>query len=89
MNETTFRSLLRQSVVDYWNGAPALVKKFGKISKQKVYVVWQSESAKGFKALARVKFDDTGYYFEFVWDNAAQEATFDVYKKQKQIVVQK
>ena len=89
LDETKFRSLVKKSVVDYWNATASLVKKFGKISSNKVYIVWQVKAIQNSKALAGVKFDGDGYYFEFTWNGDQQEGYLDVYKKQKHVVVVK
>lgn len=87
LDEAKFRSMVKKSVADYWNTAPALVKKFGKITAAKVYIVWQVKAIQNSKALAGVKFDGDGYYFEFTWNGDEKEGYLDVYKKQKHIVV--
>lgn len=89
MTETKFRSIAKNAVVDYWNSAPALVKKFGKISNQKVYITWQCKAIQNLKALLGVSFEGDGYYFEFTWNGDEAEGYLDVYKKQKNITVTK
>lgn len=89
MTENTFRSIAKTAVVDYWNSAPSLVKKFGKISKQKVYVTWQCKAIQNLKALLGVNFEGDGYYFEFTWNGDEAEGYLDVYKKQKHVTVKK
>ena len=89
LDETVFRSMVKKAIVEYWNAAPSLVKKFGKITDKKVYIVWQVKAIQNSKALAGLKFDGDGYYFEFTWNGDAQEGYLDAYKKQKGIVVKK
>ena len=87
MNETLFRTMAKKSVAEYWNGNKTLVKKFGEINYQKVFVVWEAKILKNNKAMLALPFDNDGMYFEFTWDGAAIEGYLDVYKKQKQIVI--
>lgn len=82
MNETKFRSIAKKAVVDYWNGNKTLVKKFGEINPQKVYITWQCKSIQNLKALLGVSFEGDGYYFEFTWNGDKAEGYLDVYKKQ-------
>lgn len=89
MTETKFRSIAKNAVVDYWNGSPSLVKKFGQITKQKVYITWQCKVIQNLKALLGVSFEGDGYYFEFTWNGDEAEGYLDVYKKQKKILVKK
>ena len=87
MSETKFRSIAKKSVVEYWNENKTLVKKYGKISHQKVYVTWQCKTIQNLKALLGVSFEGDGYYFEFTWNGDAKEGYLDVYKKARHITV--
>lgn len=87
MSETKFRSIAKKAVVNYWNSNKTLGKKFGEITHQKVYVVWQCKAIQNLKALLSVNFDGDGYYFEFTWNGDASEGYLDVYKKQTQLTV--
>lgn len=87
MTEQKFRSLGKKAVVEYWNENKTLVKKFGKITDKKVYVVWQCKTIQNLKALLGVGFEGDGMYFEFTWNGDANEGYLDVYKKQKNITV--
>ena len=87
MNENKFRSVAKKAVVEYWNGNSKLVDKFGEITHQKVYVVWQCKAIQNLKALLVVKVEGDGYYFEFTWNGDEAEGYLDVYKKQKHVTV--
>lgn len=87
MTEQKFRSLAKKAVVEYWNDNQTLVKKFGKITDKKVYVVWQCKILQNLKGLLGVNFDGDGMYFEFTWNGEANEGYLDVYKKAKNVVV--
>ena len=82
MNENKFRSIARKAVVEYWNGNKKLVDKFGEITNQKVYVVWQCKAIRNLKGLMVVNVEGDGYYFEFTWNGDEAEGYLDVYKKQ-------
>ena len=88
MNETLFRTMAKKAVAEYWNGNKNLVKKYGEIAYQKVYIVWQVAVLQNNKALLALQFDD-GMYFEFTWNGDSVEGYLDVYKKQKQVVLNK
>lgn len=88
LDESKFRSKAKNAVVEYWNGNRTLVKKFGAIKPAKVFVVWQVKCLQNSKALLGCKFEGDGYYFEFTWDGANEKGYLDVYKKQKNIVVE-
>ena len=88
LDETKFRSIAKKAVVEYWNANKTLVKKFGDISPQKVFVVWQVKVIQNSKALLGVKADGDGLYFEFTYNGEAKEGYLDVYKKQTQKVVE-
>lgn len=88
LDETKFRSIAKKAVVEYWNANKTLVKKFGDISSQKVFVVWQVKVIQNSKALLGVKADGDGLYFEFTYNGEAKEGYLDVYKKQTQKVVE-
>lgn len=87
MTEQKFRSLGKKAVAEYWNENKTLVKKFGKITDKKVYVVWQCKAIQNLKALLGVGVEGDGMYFEFTWNGDANEGYLDVYKKQKNITV--
>lgn len=87
MNENKFRSIARKAVVEYWNGNKKLVDKFGEITNQKVYVVWQCKAIQNLKGLMVVNVEGDGYYFEFTWNGDEAEGYLDVYKKQKHVTV--
>ena len=87
MTESTFRRIAKKAVVNYWNDSKVLVKKFGEISHQKVYVTWQCKAIQNLKALLGVSFDGDGYYFEFTWNGDEKEGYLDVYKKQDHVTV--
>lgn len=87
MSENKFRSIAKKAVVDYWNSNKTLVKNFGEITHQKVYVTWQCKAIQNLKALLGVSFDGDGYYFEFTWNGDEAEGYLDVYKKQKHVTV--
>lgn len=87
INETAFRSMAKAAVVEYWNGNKNLTKKFGEITHQKVYVVWQAKVLQNNKALLGVNFDGDGMYFEATYNGDKKEMYLDVYKKQTNIVV--
>lgn len=87
MNETMFRTMAKKAVADYWNGNKTLVKKFGEINYQKVAVVWQVKVLNSNKAMLCLPFDGDGMYFEFTWNGEKVEGYLDVYKKQKQVVI--
>ena len=82
LDEAKFRSIAKKAVVEYWNENKTLVKKFGKITHQKVFIVWQCKAIQNSKALLGVKCKDDGMYFEFTYNGDAKEAYLDVYKKQ-------
>lgn len=86
-NETKFRSAAKKAVKEYWNGNKTLVKKYGEVSDQKIYIVWQAKAIQNFKALLGVSFEGDGMYFEFTYDGDADKAYLDVYKKQTKRVV--
>lgn len=87
LHENTFRSRAKAAVVEYWNDNKNLVKKFGEITHQKVFVVWQVKAIQNSKALLGVNVDGDGMYFEFTYNGDAKEAYLDVYKKQTHKVV--
>lgn len=83
LHENKFRSMAKKAVAEYWNGNSKLVDKFGEISTQKVYVVWQVKAIQNSKACLGVSCEGDGMYFEFTYNGDANEAYLDVYKKQK------
>lgn len=87
LDEMKFRSIVKKAVVDYWNEDPKLVKKFGPITSQKVFVVWQVKAIQNSKALLGVKAEGDGLYFEATYNGDEKELYLDVYKKQKKVVV--
>ena len=89
ISESTFRTIAKKAVVEYWNGNKSLVSKFGEITSRKVYVTWQCKAIQNMKALLGVGFDRDGYYFEFTWNGDADEGYLDVYKRQKHLRVAK
>ena len=82
LHETKFRSMAKKAVVEYWNGNSKLVKKYGEISHQAVYVVWQAKAIQNNKAMLGVSMPDDGMYFEATYNGEAKEMYLDVYKKQ-------
>lgn len=83
LSDKTFRSRAVKSVVDYWNSNKALVKKFGEIHNQKVFVAWQTKVIQNNKALLGVSVDGDGMYFEVTWNGDDKELYLDAYRKQK------
>lgn len=81
--EQEFRRRAKKAVVEYWNSNKTLVKKYGEINNQKVYVVWQVKAIQNSKAMLGVNVEGDGMYFEFTYNGDAKEAYLDVYKKQK------
>lgn len=88
LHETTFRRYAKKAVVEYWNSDKKLVSKYGEISDQKVYIVWQVKVIQNSKALLGVSANADGMYFEFTYNGDEKCAYLDVYKKQKTITVQ-
>lgn len=87
LSDMKFRSLAKKAVVEYWNGNKNLVKKFGEINAQKVFVVWQCKAIQNSKALLGVSVEGDGMYFEFTTNGDERVAYLDVYKKQTKKVV--
>jgi hypothetical protein len=89
MHETTFRRIAKKAVVDYWNGNKTLVKNYGEINTQKVYISWQVKAIQNSKAMLGVSTGmNDGYYFEYSYDGASAKGYLDVYKKQTQRVIE-
>lgn len=88
IHENTFRKIAKNAVAEYWNGNKTLVKKYGKITSQKVYVVWQVKAIQNSKAMLGVSMEDDGYYFEFTYSGDAKIGYLDVYKKQKHVEIE-
>ena len=88
LHENKFRSMAKKAVVDYWNGNKKLTDKFGEISIQKVYVVWQVKAIQNSKACLGVSCDGDGMYFEVTYNGDAKEMYLDVYKKQKNLTIE-
>ena len=82
LHEAKFRSKAKKAVGEYWNGNKTLVKKFGEINHQLVYVVWQCKAIQNNKALLGVSVEGDGMYFEATYNGEAKEMYLDVYKKQ-------
>lgn len=88
LHENKFRSLAKKAVVDYWNGNKTLVKKFGEINSEKVFVVWQVKVVQNSKALLGVTKEDDGLYFEFTYVGDSKTAFLDVYEKQTKVTIE-
>ena len=87
LHERKFRSMAKKAVIDYWNGNKTLVSKFGEVSNQAVFIVWQVKAIQNSKALLGVSADGDGMYFEFTYDGDNKTGYLDVYKKQKKVVI--
>ena len=88
LHENKFRTMAKKAVVDYWNSQKKLVEKFGEISHQTVFIVWQVKAIQNSKALLGVSKDGDGMYFEYTYDGDNKTAYLDVYKKQKKEVIE-
>ena len=88
LHEKKFRSLAKKAVVDYWNGNKTLVKNFGEINSEKVFVVWQVKVVQNSKALLGVSKEGDGLYFEFTYVGDSKTAFLDVYKKQTKVTIE-
>lgn len=87
-NEAKFRSVAKKAVVEYWNKSRDLTKKYGAITAQKVYIVWQVKALDHFKALLGVNVDGDGMYFEATADGINSKMYLDVYRKSTQRVIE-
>lgn len=87
LHENKFRSMAKKAVVEYWNSNKKLVDKFGEITHQSVYIVWQVKAVQNSKALLGVTAEGDGMYFEFTYNGDEKEAYLDVYKKQAKKVI--
>lgn len=87
LHENKFRSIAKKAVVDYWNSDKNLVKAYGEISNQKVYVVWQVKAIQNSKAMLGVSCDGDGMYFEVTYNGDEGELYLDVYKKRKHLTM--
>ena len=88
LHENKFRSMAKKAVVEYWNANKTLIKKFGEISIQKVYVVWQVKAIQNSKAMLAVSADGDGLYFEFTYNGDEKIGYLDVYAKRKHVEIE-
>ena len=89
LHEMEFRKRAKRAVAEYWNKNKTLVKKYGDISTQKVFVVWQVKVIQNSKALLGVNIEGDGLYFEYTWDGDDQVAYLDVYAKKDHYTLEK
>jgi len=88
LHEDKFRKMAKAAVVEYWNSNKILTGKFGEISSQKVFVVWQVKAIQNSKALLGVNVEGDGLYFEFTYNGDEKLGYLDVYKKQKHVEIE-
>ena len=87
MDEALFRAMAVSSVVKYWNSNEDLIKQYGQISHEDVYITWQCKAIENFKALLGVSRDGDGMYFEITYHGAKHQFYLDVYHKETQVIV--
>ena len=86
MNELIFREKAVNAVVDYFNSQVDSTDKNGKITPDKVFVVWQCKILQNNKAMLSTTVSD-GMYYEFTYDGNVGLAYLDAYKKWKTVVI--
>ena len=87
-DNTNLRRMAKQSIVDYCNSTASIVNKFGEITSRKVVMLYETETARQYRMMAKVKFDDkVSYCFEYAIDTQKLDAVISVYKKQKSFFV--
>ena len=86
MNELIFREKAVNAVVDYFNSQVDSTDKNGKITPDKVFVVWQCKILQNNKAMLSTTVSD-GMYYEFTWNGDKSEGYLDAYKKWKNVLV--
>lgn len=87
MTEDEFRKLAKTSVVNFWNSKGNLVRDYGLIEPNDVFVTWQCKAIENFKALLGVSRDGDDLYFEFTLHYNKNRCYLDVYHKEEQIIV--
>ena len=87
-NENKFRSMAKKAVVEYWNSNKTLLKKFGEINANKVFVVWRVEIMQNAKALLGVSVEGNDLQFEFAYNGEEKIGYLDVYAKRKHVEIE-
>lgn len=87
-NENKFRSLAKKAVVEYWNSNKTLIKKFGEIGTNKVFVVWRVEIMQNAKAMLGVSVEGNDLQFEFAYNCEEKIGYLDVYALRKHVEIE-
>lgn len=83
MTDKIFGNAIRHIVSEYQEAIGQPVK------PEEVYIVWSCKTLQNFKALAGTPIDGDGLYYEFTYNGDADQLYFDVYKKQKNVCIDK